>query len=41
MTGTFWRNRRAVRCRLRDTAAVEKLWTLVEQQIVATVPTAS
>ena len=31
-TGKFWKNRREVRCRLRDSAAVEQLWTLVEHQ---------
>jgi NAD(P)-dependent dehydrogenase (short-subunit alcohol dehydrogenase family) len=32
VTGKFWKNRREVRCRYRDPAAVEQLWTLVEQQ---------
>ena len=32
VTGKFWNKRREVRCRFRDTAAVEQLWTLVEQQ---------
>jgi retinol dehydrogenase 12 len=31
-TGKFWNKRREVRCRFRDTASVEQLWTLVEQQ---------
>jgi hypothetical protein len=32
VTGKFWNKRREVRCRFRDTAAVELLWSLVEQQ---------
>jgi NAD(P)-dependent dehydrogenase (short-subunit alcohol dehydrogenase family) len=32
VTGKFWKNRREVRCRFRDPAAVEQLWTLLEQQ---------
>jgi retinol dehydrogenase-12 len=32
ITGRFWKNRREVRCRFRDPAAVEQLWALVEQQ---------
>ena len=32
VTGRFWKNRREVRCKFGDTAAVEQLWTLVEQQ---------
>ena len=32
VTGKFWKNRREVRCRFRDPAAVEQLWTLVAQQ---------
>jgi NAD(P)-dependent dehydrogenase (short-subunit alcohol dehydrogenase family) len=36
ITGKFWNKRRQVRCRFRDTAAVEQLWTLVEQQTAAT-----
>lgn len=35
VTGKFWNKRREVRCRFRDTAAVEQLWTLVEQQVAA------
>jgi NAD(P)-dependent dehydrogenase (short-subunit alcohol dehydrogenase family) len=36
VTGKFWSKRREVRCRFRDdTAAVEQLWTLVEQQTAA------
>jgi hypothetical protein len=35
MTGKFWYKRREVRCSFRDTAAVGQLWTLVEQQAVA------
>ena len=35
ITGKFWNKRREVRCRFRDTAAVEQLWTLVEQQVAA------
>jgi NAD(P)-dependent dehydrogenase (short-subunit alcohol dehydrogenase family) len=30
--GKFWKNRREVRCRFRDPAALEQLWALVEQQ---------
>ena len=37
ITGRFWNKRREVRCRFRDTAAVEQLWTLLEQQTAATV----
>lgn len=32
VSGTFWNKRRPVRCRFRDSAAIERLWTLVEQQ---------
>jgi NAD(P)-dependent dehydrogenase (short-subunit alcohol dehydrogenase family) len=32
VTGRFWKDRREVRCKFRDRAAVEQLWTLVEQQ---------
>ena len=32
VTGKFWKNRHEVRCRFRDPAALEQLWTLVEQQ---------
>jgi retinol dehydrogenase-12 len=32
VTGKFWKNRREVRCKYRDPAALEQLWTLVEQQ---------
>jgi NAD(P)-dependent dehydrogenase (short-subunit alcohol dehydrogenase family) len=32
VTGKFWKQRREVRCRFRDPAAVEQLWTLVDQQ---------
>jgi NAD(P)-dependent dehydrogenase (short-subunit alcohol dehydrogenase family) len=39
MTGRFWNNRREVRCRFRDKAAVEQLWALAEQQTAATIPT--
>jgi hypothetical protein len=39
ITGKFWDNRREVRCRFRDKAAVEPLWTLAEQQTAATIPT--
>jgi NAD(P)-dependent dehydrogenase (short-subunit alcohol dehydrogenase family) len=39
ITGKFWDNRREVRCRFRDKAAVERLWTLAEQQTAATIPT--
>jgi NAD(P)-dependent dehydrogenase (short-subunit alcohol dehydrogenase family) len=39
ITGKFWNKRREVRCRFRDTAAVEQLWTLIEQQTAAAVPT--
>lgn len=34
-TGKFWKDRREVPCRFRDTAAVEQLWALAEQQMVA------
>jgi hypothetical protein len=40
ITDKFWNRRREVRCRFRDTAAVEQLWRLVEQQTAANVPTA-
>lgn len=33
VTGRFWNKRREVRCRFQGTAAVEQLWTLVEQQV--------
>jgi NAD(P)-dependent dehydrogenase (short-subunit alcohol dehydrogenase family) len=33
VTGKFWKNRREIRCRFRDPAAMEQLWTLVEQQV--------
>lgn len=33
VTGKFWNNRREHRCRYRNAPAVERLWTLVEQQI--------
>jgi retinol dehydrogenase 12 len=32
VTGKFWKNRREVRCKYRDPAAMEQLWALVEQQ---------
>jgi NAD(P)-dependent dehydrogenase (short-subunit alcohol dehydrogenase family) len=32
-TGKFWKNRREIRCRFRDPAAMEQLWTLVEEQV--------
>jgi retinol dehydrogenase 12 len=32
VTGKFWKNRREVRCKYRDPAALEQLWALVEQQ---------
>ena len=32
LTGKFWNKRREVQCRFRGAAAVEQLWTLVEQQ---------
>jgi NAD(P)-dependent dehydrogenase (short-subunit alcohol dehydrogenase family) len=32
VTGKFWKDRREVRCRFRDPAALEQLWALVEQQ---------
>lgn len=32
LTGKFWNKRREVRCRFRDTTAIEQLWTLVNQQ---------
>jgi NAD(P)-dependent dehydrogenase (short-subunit alcohol dehydrogenase family) len=35
VTGKFWNKRREVRCRFQGTAAVEQLWTLVEQQAAA------
>jgi NAD(P)-dependent dehydrogenase (short-subunit alcohol dehydrogenase family) len=36
ITGTFWNKRREIRCRFRDAAAIEHLWTVVEQQTAAT-----
>jgi NAD(P)-dependent dehydrogenase (short-subunit alcohol dehydrogenase family) len=39
ITGKFWNKRHEVRCRFRDKAAVEQLWTLAEQQTAATIPT--
>jgi NAD(P)-dependent dehydrogenase (short-subunit alcohol dehydrogenase family) len=39
ITGKFWNKRREVRCRFRDPAAAGQLWTLVEQQTAAAVPT--
>ena len=35
VTGKFWNKRHEIRCRFRSTAAVEQLWTLVEQQAAA------
>ena len=35
ITGKFWNKRREVRCRFRSTAAVDQIWTLVEQQVAA------
>lgn len=32
VTGKFWNKRREVRCRFRDSAAADQLWTLVQQQ---------
>lgn len=32
LTGKFWNKRREVRCRFRDTTAIEQLWMLVNQQ---------
>jgi NAD(P)-dependent dehydrogenase (short-subunit alcohol dehydrogenase family) len=40
ITGVFWNKRREVQCRFRDTAAVEQLRTLVEQQTAADRPAA-
>jgi len=33
VTGKFWNKRREVRCRYRDAAAIDRLWTLVDQQM--------
>jgi NAD(P)-dependent dehydrogenase (short-subunit alcohol dehydrogenase family) len=35
ISGKFWNKRSETRCRFRDTAAVERLWTLVEHQAAA------
>ncbi|HEU5267157.1 MAG TPA: SDR family NAD(P)-dependent oxidoreductase [Jatrophihabitans sp.] len=37
VTGKFWNNRHEARCRFRDPAGMEQLWTLVEHQTARTV----
>lgn len=33
VTGTFWSKRREVRCRFRDPVAIERVWSLVDEQL--------
>jgi len=39
ITGRFWKDRHEIPCKFRDEAAVARLWSIVEQQTAATVPT--
>ena len=33
VTGTFWSTRREVRCKFRDPVAIERVWSLVDEQL--------